>query len=357
VDLETGWVFLYDPELRKHHLASWKNVPEALKTHLLKPDSEDLCDCQQKLQAGLLGDDVLILSCQRLQGCNCDEKPYTHITIPIKAREIWFGMINLYYPSTEPLALDTFDLLSSIGTQISESVANAWFQIKLNEKEAARQLLLESLVNAQEDERSRLARELHDQAGQTLTNLLIRLKTIESKSSEEPIKESLQNALGIVSQSIEQIRDLSYRLRPPALEEFGLGTAIAALVEDMTHEMKIETNYKCNLDSKLPPEIEVVLYRIVQEGLTNIIRHAEARLVTIELACQHQNFYMKIEDDGIGFDPGQIPLVDGQQHLGLISMSERTELIGGRFNMYSAPEKGTTIEVFVPISQMEESDE
>lgn len=353
VNLEMGWVYLYDPELEKHHLASWKGVPQSLEQIFLNQEPDKLCACQQKLGEGALGDEVKILTCTRLDGCEIIEGQNTHITIPIKARGVWFGMINLHHPSAQEFDAETYELLSSIGTQISESVANAWFQIKLKEKEAARQLLLESLVNAQEDERSRLARELHDQAGQTLTNLLVRLKTIEKKSTEPEIKDNLGEALEIVAESIDSIRDLSYSLRPPALEEFGLGTAILALAEDMTEQLNIKVNCNCNLKCEIPSEIEVVLYRIVQEGLTNIMRHADASLVQIELECRENMFALKIDDNGCGFDPAHITVEDGQRHLGLIGMSERAELIGGRFNIYSAVGKGTTIEIFVPIPQTE----
>lgn len=354
VGLESGWVYLYDPEMHKYHLASWKGIPEALKPVLLTQDPANLCACQQRLEAGTLGEEVQILKCERLSQCQDVNTKNTHITIPIIARGIWFGMINLHHPSAEPFDPATQELLVSIGTQISESVANAWFQIKLREKEAARQLLLESLVNAQEDERSRLARELHDQAGQTLTNLLVRLKTIEKKSSEPAVKENLAEALEIVAESIDTIRDLSYSLRPPALEEFGLGTAIVALAEEMTEQVNIKVNCDCGLECKIPSEIEVVLYRIVQEGLTNIIRHAGASQVGITMKCQENTIFLKIEDNGQGFDPAKITIQEGQRHLGLIGMNERAELFGGRCSVYSAPGEGTTIEVIVPVPHLDQ---
>lgn len=350
--LETGWVYLYDPELRKHHLASWKGVPEGLEAPLLSQESDDLCACQQDLQAGELGSQVDVRACRRLETGGCTGAAGRHITIPIAARNIQFGVVNLHNPSAEPLDEEHQELLSSFGIQISEIVANAWLQIKLREKEAARQMLLASLVNAQEDERRRLARELHDQAGQTLTNLLIRLKTIENKSTEPEIKEKLHAAQEIVSQTIDQVRDLSYSLRPPALEEFGIGAAVGALAEEVTRQTRIKVKCNCRLTEKVSPEVEMILYRIVQEGLTNVVRHAGATEVRIDLERQPQALILRIEDNGRGFDPGQVTAREGKRHLGLISMSERAELIGGKLDVYSAPGEGTSIQVFVPVSHI-----
>jgi len=128
------------------------------------------------------------------------------------------------------------DLLKAIGTQISESVANAWLRLKLREQELARQALLESLVQAQEEERVRLARELHDGAGQMLTSLLVRIKTLEKESSLPEIRQGLYSLFDLTAETINQVRDLSYRLRPVALEEFGLAVALRVLVEEIAAE-------------------------------------------------------------------------------------------------------------------------
>ena len=350
---EMGWVYLYDPEVDRYHLATWNNVPESIQQLLLDSISEPVCECQKMILSGNLQEELRIVPCKKLAGIQGFEGKSSHLSLPIKARNVWFGVINIYGEDLQELNNDMSELLTSIGSQISESVAKAYFQIKLREKEAARQLLLESLVSAQEDERSRLARELHDQAGQTLTNLLIRLKTVEKRSSEKSIKSELSDIQQIVSSTIEEVRDLSYSLRPPSLEQFGLASAIEALADEMTRGIRTRARCVCRCECDLPPEIEVVLYRIVQEGLTNIIRHAQAETIKVELDRHEQIFMLKIEDDGIGFDPAEVSQKKEGRHLGLISMNERTELLGGTFNMYSELGKGTTIEIRVPVPPLE----
>lgn len=351
--LEFGWVYLYDPEVQRMHLASWRGVPEAVQPALLQVDGGPPCESLRALKAGVLGADIVIEQCRRLEDCGLHGLAAQHLTIPIEARNIQFGVINLSFPHARELNADETALLEAIGTKISEVVANAWLRIKLREKEAARQLLLESLVSAQEDERRHLARELHDQAGQGLTSLLIRLKALENLCEQDELKAKLTEMQGLVSGTIQEIRDLSYSLRPPALEEFGLGAAIVGLADEIGSQSGLRIKVKNRIEGKLPLNIEMVLYRIVQEGLTNVVRHADASRVVIELEPRENLIYLMIEDDGRGFDPAEVRPEDGRRHLGLISMNERAELIGGRLEMYSRVGAGTTIEVRVPLPELE----
>ena len=349
LNLDFGWVYLYDPEVHKHHLASWKNVPEFIQEFILSVEERDLCPSQIPAEVKYAPNQIQIQNCPRLESAGIEQARSSHISIPIEAREIHFGVINLYYPHPDDLDRETLALLEAIQTKISEVVANAWLEIKLREKEAARELLLQSLVTAQEDERAHLARELHDQAGQSLTSLLIQLKAMENLCENEALEGNLHKMQDVVAETINRIRDLSYQLRPPSLEEFGFGTAVHALAEEMTDQTDIKIRIKDKLQQEISPDLALVLYRIVQEGLTNIIRHAQAKQVMINLVQNGNLLHLVIEDDGKGFDPAQILPEEGKRHLGLISMHERAELIGGKMEMYSAPGEGTTIKVQVPL--------
>lgn len=352
VGLEMGWVYLRDPERERYHLASWHNIPEELQDTLLQEPEEERCQCQQDLlEKGDMGE-TSVRFCRRLQETSGLHLPSRHVTIPLEARGQKYGVMNLLCPREKTLSGDDMGILAAIGTEVSERVANAWLQLKLEEKELARQLLLESLVEAQEDERSRLARELHDATGQMLTSLLVRLKTAERKATDTDLRHNLQTSLDIVAETIEHVRDLSYRLRPPALEEFGLAVALQTLGEDMAAQDGLQVT--CDLDvadTTFPPGLDVTLYRIAQEGLTNVLRHARAMHVTVTLRQERNSVYLKIEDDGRGFSPQEVVPVEGQRHLGLISMRERAALAGGELEVYSAPGKGTCVEVRVPLME------
>ena len=159
--------------------------------------------------------------------------------------------------------------------------------------------------------------------------------------------------MDIVSETIDQIRELSYRLRPAALEEFGLAVALRALVEEMAAEADLEATCRLELDDvSLPPGVDVTLYRIAQEGLTNIVRHASANRVDAELSKVDQCLIMRIEDDGCGFSPHQLTAGPDTRHLGLIGMRERAAMAGGLVAVYSAIGQGTTIIVRVPLPEV-----
>ncbi|MBK8128738.1 MAG: HAMP domain-containing protein [bacterium] len=352
INLETGWIYLRDPERDTFHLASWYQVPAGLQTVLLHQAHDSLCQCQQDLIEGTLIDEACVRKCRRLAVPDHSDPPQKHISIPIRARDQKYGVVNLLCPPKHTLNEEDLDLLTAIGAQISEIVANAWLRLKLEEKEAARQALLESLVEAQEEERRRLARELHDGAGQMLTTLLVRIKTLEKKSTTPEVQQGLGSLLDMVSETIEQMRELSHRLRPAALEEFGLAVALRTLVKEMTHQTG--TTVHCDLDLNgaiLPPGVDVILYRIAQEGLTNVLRHAQANEITVELTSDDGAVIMTIEDNGRGFSPYHLTAEPGSRHLGLIGMRERAAIAGGYLDVYSAPDQGTTLYVRVPIPE------
>lgn len=350
--LKTGWVYLRDLERHVFHLASWYGVSDDLAKYLLHGPNDSLCSCQSDLIDENLATDIR--ECGRLKGCRTVPIDTPHITIPLVARDQEFGVINLLYEESVNIRDVDMELLSSVGAQVAEIVANAWLRLKLDEKEASRQVLLESLVKAQEEERGRLARELHDGAGQMLTSLLVRLKTLEKKAASPApdLKDDLEDMQELVSETIEQVRELSYQLRPPDLDEFGLSMALEALIQEMGQDADLTTNCACELaNGKLPAEIEVVLYRIAQEGLTNIIRHARAKHANLEVKLTENGVSMVIDDDGDGFDPNKLSIDKNKQHLGLLSMRERAEILGGELDVFTSLGKGTSVQVFIPMPE------
>lgn len=348
--LTRGWVYLTEDDTGRFYLAHARNMPPDFILCLKSNPGDDPCSCQTALLSGELSlQGPLPTSCRRLEN-NCAESDgFTHLSYPLQARGQVLGVINLlvengFTPNDEDL-----DLAAAISAQASEIVANAWLHARLVEKEAARRILLESLVLTQEDERRRLALELHDGAGQTLTTLLVRLKTLEKKIPQGELYGEISSLQAQVAGSIEQVRELSYRLRPATLEEFGLARALQNLAEEMVTGTDLELHMNLNGDYTLPAAVEIALYRIAQESLTNILRHSKAKRVEIELQKTPLGVCLRIDDDGEGFDPDQIPHHAGQTHLGLISIRERAEMLGGSLMVYSAQGSGTSIQVRIPI--------
>ncbi len=353
MQLDSGWILLRDPYDQgspQFQLASHHGLTSIMESELSNV-GEELCACQKNLLEGKLGQKIITHPCFRLSEIGKSVgMPTDHITIPLDLRDQRFGIINLVCPQERVLSSDDIDLLKTIGVHLSEIITNAQLHSSLVEKEAVRQTLLKALVKAQEDEQARLARELHDGAGQTLTSLLIRLKVLEKQSTTTSLRRDLSDLCQDVSEIIEQLRGISYRLRPSILEEFGLVVAIQTLVEDMTEAAGIESDCRLQLgDRRLPFEIESTLYRIAQESLTNVIRHAQADWIQVELTALPYAICLRVEDNGVGFDPDNIKNGSERPRLGLLGMQERVEMLGGSLLVQSAPGGGTSVQVRVPI--------
>ena len=300
-----------------------------------------LCATETALLAGSLGLEA--------RPCQCRGASQRHINIPLAMRGRPFGLISLNWLADMPPSADDLGLLTTIGAQVSELVSNAWLHASLVEKEAARQVLLKALVRAQEDERARLARELHDGAGQTLTSLLMHLSALANHADNGAARQQLHDLCQKTSSTIEQVRDIAYQLRPPALEEFGLEVAITSLVDEVANGAHLQADCQLSLDGqRLPFEIETTLYRIAQESLTNIVRHAAAHKIKVELLALPYAACLRIADDGRGFDPEAAGAAAGKKRLGLLSLHERAEMVGGSLVVRSAPGAGTTVEVSLP---------
>jgi signal transduction histidine kinase len=206
---------------------------------------------------------------------------------------------------------------------------------------------LRRVVAAQELERRRLARELHDETGQALTSILLGLRAIEEASDPERQKEAAAGLRELVVNTLQDVRSLAVELRPKALDDFGLVAALERLVATFSEQTGIAVDLEDRLgQERLPGEVETALYRIVQEALTNIVKHAAARSVSILLMRRGGSAQTVIEDDGLGFAPDRVAAGDG---LGLLGMRERVSLLDGRLEVESTPGGGTTLVAEIPL--------
>ena len=203
---------------------------------------------------------------------------------------------------------------------------------------------LRRVVEAQELERRRHARELHDQTGQELTSVLLGLKAVEEAASDEERTAALAAVREQVVETLHDVRRLAVELRPKALDDFGLVAALERLRETFADQTGMRVELEANIGGRLPSDVETALYRIVQEALTNIVKHAQARSVSIVLTRTARSVTALIEDDGRGFTPE-----DGHEGLGLLGMGERLALLGGKLKLESSPGSGSTIAAEVPL--------
>jgi signal transduction histidine kinase len=202
---------------------------------------------------------------------------------------------------------------------------------------------LRRVVEAQELERRRLARELHDQTGQELTSVLLGLRAIEEAPTDAERRAAVAGVRAQVVETLHDVRRLAVELRPKALDDFGLVPALERLVETFAEQTSMRIDLEARLGDRLPGEVETAIYRIVQEALTNVVKHARAMQVSIVLTRTGKSFTALIEDDGVGFDD-RAP-VEG---LGLVGMRERLALLRGRLKVESSA-AGTTLVAEVPL--------
>ncbi|MEX2612591.1 MAG: GAF domain-containing sensor histidine kinase, partial [Gaiellaceae bacterium] len=196
------------------------------------------------------------------------------------------------------------------------------------------------VVEAQESERRRLARELHDETGQALTSILLGLKPLEQSAESEETRAAVSSVRELVVSTLQDVRRLAVELRPTVLDDFGLVAAIERLSDTFREQSGLQVDLEAQLgEERLPSEVETALYRVVQEALTNVVKHAGAARVSILLSRKDGSVVAVVEDDGSGFDPGAIR----EDALGLAGMRERIALVGGRLQIESSVGAGTTL--------------
>jgi PAS domain S-box-containing protein len=224
--------------------------------------------------------------------------------------------------------------------------------------EAARENLVRDLVAAQEAERHRVARELHDQMGQHLVGLslgLNRLAQLGGNSAE--VAQITQRLQSLAETMARDVQHLAFELRPASLDDLGLGDAVSNYADEVARQSGIEVDVQCDRMPRLDPNAETAIYRIVQEALTNVTKHARAQRVSVILEPRGDRLHVIVEDDGVGFKPEVVAHAHNGHRLGLRGMIERAALVGGEFQIESRPGRGTTLFLRVPLRRGKKADD
>lgn len=212
------------------------------------------------------------------------------------------------------------------------------------------QQLVNRVIDAQEDERKRIARELHDDTSQVLFAQLLRVSAMKSSDNPE-IREMSEQLETMLAESMEAVRRIGHELRPPSLDDLGILEATGALVQRMSDRSNIQIAYSTSgLRNRLDPAVELVLYRVAQEALTNMWKHSQATTASVAIRRSGENVELVVEDNGIGFDINSDNVSDGRGlGLGVFGMQERVELVGGTLEIIGSRDKGTLLRALIPI--------
>jgi two-component system sensor histidine kinase UhpB len=209
--------------------------------------------------------------------------------------------------------------------------------------------LTRQVLTAQEEERQRIARELHDETAQSLTSLLIGLRMIEKATTPQEISARIAELRAQTGRTLEEVRKMAVDLRPSTLDDLGLAAALQWYTHDFARRTRTQVRLTANgMDRRLADDVEVVVYRIVQEALTNVAKHADARSVDVSVTCAQRCIEAVITDDGQGFDVDAI-MSSRERGLGLFGMQERVALVGGTLHMSSQPGRGCRVSMSIPL--------
>ena len=338
--LRTGWIWLVDDPSSGYYLAAAQNLPPALADDPRRMDGSGYCYCLDTYKKGDLGGaaNVNVLTCSRLKGLvdGTGGLRY-HASIPLYAQDKKLGVMNLASPGWRSLSPEDLQLLYTVGDLLSIAVERA-------------RLFARSARLGAVEERNRLAREIHDTLAQSLTATTLQLESadalLDAGSSPEKAREPLLRALSLTQSNLEEARRSVLDLRAAPLEGRSLSRALRVLVERWEAETGTAARYRAiNGGRPLPPRVEVALYRICQEALTNVARHAEAGRADVQLVATPGQIRLVVEDDGRGFGVSNMP----EDRHGLVGMNERAKMLGGRLEIRSSPGAGTTVEATVPL--------
>lgn len=274
-------------------------------------------------------------------------------------QELWVS--TRLIPQFDPQKKDVLSVLG-ISTDITKQKIQ---EIELREmvstlqsQQKTLQDLSKALIRSQEEERTRISRELHDEIGQSLTAISLNLKTIQSQPNDEKLLSTrLSDAHNLVKKTIEDIHRFSTDLRPAILDDLGLIPACKNTIEDFRKLTGIKTSVNISHAIKnLDPETKTVIFRALQESLNNVVKHSQADEVKVSLQVESGYLVLHVSDNGIGFHPGENAAGEGDKRsdspmgvgIGLVGMRERAQLVGGSCTLNSAPGSGTTIIVKAP---------
>lgn len=338
LDLRTGWIWLLHEETKEPYLAAALNLPPALADNPHRMEGD--CYCLDTYRAGDMSGaaNVNVVTCSRLHGLvdGTGGLRY-HSSVPLYAHGKKLGVLNVASANWRELSDNELRLLYTIGDLLSIAIERA-------------RLFERSVQLGAVEERNRLARDIHDTLAQGLSGIALQLETadalLDAGVESEKVRQAVRQALELSRANLDEARRSVMDLRAAPLEDRTLVEAIRELADDAGAEGGFDVDFDATGGSRpLPVRIEAGLYRIAQEALNNVVQHAGAEQVTVELVATPEQVRLKMADDGRGFDPDEVT----ENRYGLVGLNERARLLGGTLKLQTCPGEGTQLTVTVPL--------
>ncbi|MFQ6000604.1 MAG: GAF domain-containing sensor histidine kinase, partial [Anaerolineae bacterium] len=357
-NLKAGWVILERDSAEENgerYLVTHHGLSMEFASREAKASFDD-CICREAFRSGkAFVAEINEKSCPWSELARTEEIR-CHACIPLRSKNRVLGVMNLVAYDGDLFSEEELDLLTAIGHQMGTAIENAGLYQEIQRREALRSQLLEELIEAREEERKRIARELHDEFAQRLSALAMSAEIAEKAVPVRMgcLKERLRKSKELALQTLDETRDLILSLRPTMLDDLGLVAAIRWCVENELEGSGVSFLVESNgFDRALPAGIEIALFRIIQEAVRNVVKHAAAQKVEIRLELREGLVTATVADDGQGFEVRKVLASKEGPSLGLIGMKERAEFLGGQLTIDSQPGQGTRIRVTVPVKELE----
>jgi signal transduction histidine kinase len=349
LQLHSGWVFLKDPGAGTYELAASYHLPRVLAAegrHAMRGS----CRCLDLLAAHQLIDPVNIVNCMRLERAGTSAQ---HASVPLRTSNGIAGLMNLVLPAGRLFGHRELALLATVGGEVGLAIEKTQLLEELAVKERIRAELIKRVLTVQEDERRRIARELHDETGQSLSALILNLDMVRATVEDEPrMSEALDRLKGLAEGALEEVRKLIYDLRPTVLDDLGLTSALRWYAHAQLEPRGVEVTFKIELgETRLDTVVETTLFRVAQEAMWNIVKHSGATRAELELSLAADRVRLRVRDNGRGFRlDGQRTFEPLRGGLGLGGMRERAALIGGTVSIRSSEGHGTEVVAELPLT-------
>lgn len=349
LQLRAGWVFLRQPGANAYELAASYHLPRELEANRQEA-MRGSCRCLELLMGQQLTEPVNILDCMRLEQVGTSAQ---HASVPLRTSTGFAGLMNLVLPAGRLFGHRELALLATVGGEVGLAIEKTQLLEELAVTERIRGELIKRVLTVQEDERRRIARELHDETGQSLSALIVNLDIARAALEEEPrAVEVFDRLKGLAETTLEEVRKLIYDLRPTVLDDLGLTAALRWFAHHQVEPHGIEMGFNVRLgDTRLDGVIETTLFRIAQEAMWNIVKHSGATRAEIELSLLPHRVRLRVRDNGQGFPlDGQRAIDPLRGGLGLGSMRERAALMGGTLTISSGQGRGTEVVAELPLA-------
>jgi two-component system, NarL family, sensor histidine kinase DegS len=355
IDGNAGAIIMYDDSIKKFTVSHAVNLSERftqkVKLSLSDPLIEDFITIRKEVAIAELQN---VYSSTLLEAA-VKEGVKSLLALPLLVKEKLIGILCVFLHKKRQFPEKERALLSSIAGQVAISIENARLYNSSRQKQMQVEKLLSKVIVAQEEERKRIAGEIHDSIAQSMVGILTKVQTSQSllTVSPEKVAEELEELRKIVADSVKEVREIIFNLRPSSLDDLGLVPSLENVIKRIERDTGIGIDLIVNeRDLRLPSILETVAFRIIQEALNNVKKHSEARKAWIELYFEPTRLSIKIVDNGKGFNWESLSqkFLEGSS-FGFLSMKERASLVGGLVDITSEENKGTTVSVEIPINR------